>query len=487
MPGCRVFNSDFFQIAALCGEEISSASQLEAQLQKIYAQVFAVDFARYDLKALRSASSGLLDDFHDLRLRLRSQIPVWSKSGFLTPKAEQYLRDVFRAMRYANDLLGELMIGFRQRQPGKSNRLAFSKGTRGTLFHPGLRSSKFADFKSGDVIIVRGTIHNSAAIARIGDVDSQFSHACMVYIDPRGRQYVIEALIEAGATINRLHSALRSDLGRAVVFRHRDADLAHKAAEDMYTHVRASRGWFARRIPYDFSMELQGYDKLFCSKLIRQAYDEASGGACKLPAFPSRFERGARDFLDRIGVTARASFAPGDLELEPSMEAIAEWRDFERTSHLRLQDFVMMKIFEWMEERGYRFKEPPALHIVSRLARISAYLPWPLSVPLKVAGLAVPTNMKRDTIAAMAMLHYTAEPLFQKMIALERKSIYERGYPLHPREILAHLEAMREETPERVGYIWVPPGSGSEDVAPATIRPATNPKVPDETASRATA
>ena len=34
------------------------------------------------------------------------------------------------------------------------------------------------------------------------------------------------------------------------------------------------------------------------------------------------------------------------------MEAIAEWRDFERTSHLRLQDFIMVKIFEWMEETG---------------------------------------------------------------------------------------------------------------------------------------
>lgn len=454
--GCRVFSGDFYRIASLCGEQITSSAQLKSQLQKIYENIFNVDFARYDLKALRPATPDLLDDFYDLRLGLRSQISDWSKRGLLTARAEQLLRDVFRALRYATDLMGELMIGFRKREPGKSNRLAFSKGTRGTLFHPHMRTSNFADFQSGDVIIVRGTIHNSAAIARIGDVNSQFSHACMVYIDEAGKQYVIEALIEAGATINKLHSALAHDIGRAVVFRHRDAALAHRAAEEMYRHVVATRGFLARRIAYDFSMQLDGYDKLFCSKLIRQAYDQASDGACKLPAYPTTFERGARDFLDRIGVTARVSFAPADLELEPTMEAIAEWRDFERTSHLRLQDFTMMKIFEWMEERDYRFKEPPALKIVSRLARVSAYLPWPLSVPLKVAGLAVPTNMKRDTISAMAMLHYTAEPLFQKLLALERKSIYERGYPLHPREILSHLEAIRQKAPERVGYIWAP-------------------------------
>lgn len=455
--GCRAFSGDFYQLASLCGEKATSAAGLEAQLGKIYKQVFDVDFARYDLKALRAVAPGLLDDFYDLRLGLRSQIASWKSQGFMTLKAENLIRDVFRALRYATDLIGELMIGFRRRKPGKSNRLAFSKGTRGTLLHPDLRASNFADFQSGDVIIVRGTIHNSAAIARIGDVDSQFSHACMVYIEPDGTQHVVEALIEAGATINRLHSALSHDLGRAVVYRHRDADLAHRAAETMYNRVRKSQRFMARRIAYDFTMELEGYDRLFCSKLVRQAYDEASDGRHKLPTFATKFERGARDFMDRIGVTARVSFAPADLELEPEMDAIAEWRDFERTSHIRLQDFVMVKLFEWMEEKGYTFKEPPALHIISRAARLSAYLPWPLSVPLKVAGLAVPTNMKRDTISAMAMIHYSAEPLFKKLEALERKSIRERGHPLHPREILGFLESIREAAPERVGYLRAPP------------------------------
>ena len=82
---------------------------------------------------------------------------IGPKRDLLTARAEQLLRDVFRALRYATDLMGELMIGFRQREPGKSNRLAFSKGTRGTLFHPDMRTSNFADFQSGDVIIVRGT------------------------------------------------------------------------------------------------------------------------------------------------------------------------------------------------------------------------------------------------------------------------------------------------------------------------------------------
>ena len=472
---CRTFDGDFYQLAELCAEEVTSAAELEAQLDKIYKQVFNVDFARYDLRRLRDAAPELLDDFYDLRLKLRGRIADWRASGFITPAAEKRLRDVFRALRYATDLVGELMIGFRQRKPGKSRRVAFAKRTRGTLFHPDLRGARFAEFQSGDIIVVRGTIHNSAAIARISDVDSQFSHAALIYIDPNGRQHVVEALIEAGATINNLHYALSHDLGRAVVFRHKDPELAQRAAEQIYQHVQRSRRLFSRRIPYDFSMELEGYDKLFCSKLIRQAFDEASDGAHVLPTFASRFEQGSRDFLDRIGVTAKVSFAPADLELEPGFEAIAEWRDFERTSHIRLQDFVMVKLFEWMEQDGYTFKEPPALHIVSRLGRASAYIPWPLSKLLALVAPPVPMNMKRSTISAIAMLHYTAEPLFKRLQALERKSVSERGYPLHPREIFDYLESIREASPDRVGYLRAPKGedevveteTSAKDNAPA--------------------
>jgi hypothetical protein len=453
---CRAFSQDFVQIASLCDKPVKTSGELEAKLAKTYKHVFDIDFARYDLKALRDAAPDLLDDFYDLRLGLRGQIADWISRDLITTEAEVRLRDVFRALRYATDMVGELMMGFRRREPGKSHRLAFSKNSPGTLFHPYLRASSFAEFQSGDVIVVRGTIHNSAAIARIGDVDSQFSHAAMVYIDPNGGQYVVEALIETGGSIDGLHGALSHDLGRAVVFRHKDADLAKRAAEHIYNYVKQTHGWFKPRIPYDFTMELDDYSKLFCSKLIRQAFDEASDGKYKLPTFPSRFEKGPRDFLDRIGVTADRSFAPGDLELEPEMQAIAEWRDFERTSHIRLQDFVMVKLFEWMEEKGYTFKEPPALKIVSRLGRASAYIPWPFSSLLANVLPRVPMNMSRKAIAAIAMLHYTAEPLFKQLQELERRSIRRRGYPLHPREILEHLEIVREKHPTRLGYLCAP-------------------------------
>lgn len=451
--GCAAFDYDFRRLVALVERHPQTAEQLEQLLDAIYRQVFAVDFAHYDLVRLQAAGPDILDDYYDLRLALRERIGEWRDAGLLTAAATDRLRDCFRALRYATDLIGELRAGFRTRRVGASRRIAFAEGT---LFHPDLRAENRHTFRSGDILLVRGTIHNSAAIARIGDVDSQFSHAAMIYIDKHARQYVVEALIADGATYGPLYRALSHNLGRAVVFRHPDADLAHRAAETMFRHVRKSRSLFGRHIPYDFSMELDIADRLFCSKLIRFAYAEASDGGFVMPSFPTRFDRASKDFLERIGVTARETFAPGDMELEPGLEAVAEWRDYERTSNLRLQDFVMAKLFEWMEDHGYIFEETAWIRFLSTMGRMTAYFPWPLRSLIAAIAPKIPVSMKRETVAAITMLHLTAEPLFKELQRLERESVTERGYPLHPREILTHLENMRRDAPDKIGFLHRP-------------------------------
>ena len=69
-----------------------------------------------------------------------------------------------------------------------------------------------------------------------------------------------------------------------------------------------------------------------------------------------------RDFVDRIGVTAKETFAPADIELEPDFDLVAEWQDYRVTSRLRLQDLLMDKLFLWMDEYDYRFQRGPADH-----------------------------------------------------------------------------------------------------------------------------
>ena len=100
----------------------------------------------------------------------------------VSAEAEKALRSVFRAIRYATDMLGELATGYDQMEAGEKVLPAFTGTDINTLVHPYLEKPEGRiPFRSGDVIIVRGLRHNSAAIARIGDVDSQFSHAAILH------------------------------------------------------------------------------------------------------------------------------------------------------------------------------------------------------------------------------------------------------------------------------------------------------------------
>jgi len=304
------------------------------------------------------------------------------------------------------------------------------------------------------VILTRGRLHNSAAIARIGDIDSQFSHVAVVYIDARGRHWAVESVIERGAIVEPLSEWLDHELGRAILFRHKDANLAQRAATLIHDRVQQANSPWGKRILYDFTMTLdEATHNLYCSKLVRRAYREASDGAVLYPTFATRLEMKNRDFVKRIGVKATETFAPGDLELEPDFDIIAEWQDYRVTSNLRLKDIVMDKLFEWMEKDGYKFDETLKVRLISLLGRMASYLSHDVKEMIEHVVPVVPINMKRSAIAAIAMLHETAEPLFQELRSLEQDRTKNSSLPLHPREVRQILERIRESRGSQIGYL----------------------------------
>ncbi len=316
------------------------------------------------------------------------------------------------------------------------------------------RNGAAQHFRSGDVVLVRGTAHNSAAIARIGDVDSQFSHIGIVYIDPAGDHWMVESLIEDGASINPLAKALDHNIVRAVLYRHRDPDLAARAAKSIFDYVAASRAKGGKRILYDFSMRTDDTRNLFCSKLVRLAYEQGSFGMFMLPTYPTRIVRKNKDFLDRVGVATELTFAPADIDMESGFDLVAdgEWQDYRDTAGIRLQDFTMDKLFEWMDKYDYRFEETTAIWLVSRLGRFSAHLSEGAKEVLSSVFPRVPINMPRKTVAVVAMLHKTAEPIYRELMKLNQESVAETGIPLHGLDVMAALERIRER---EGGQDWV--------------------------------
>lgn len=427
---------------------------LEAGLRSIYHLIHDNDPAEVDREALTRAAPDLMRELFSIRMSLRDRIGEWQEKGILLRPAEVALRDVFRIARYANDMLGEIASGNARLVPAQQTRRAFTGTAWNTLVHPFYDSGENIPFRSGDVIVVRGSAHNSAAIARIGDVDTQFSHTAIIYVDPKGEHWVVEALIEDGAVINPLERVLDHGLGRAVLYRFKDAGLAARAAEIAYARVLATKTGEARHIPYDFTMRLKGRRALFCAKLIAQSFADASGGKVVLPAFKTRFDPRNRKFYRSIGVRAAETFAPGDMDLDPRFDLVAEWQDYRQTPYLRRQDMIMTKFFEWMETRGWAFREDIFITLISVFGRLSSYLSDNAKSLLESVVPKVPRNMSRSCVATIVMLHKSAEEVMPALAALDEDHVRMTGLPLHPREMLAHLERLRGIAGGRIGYLY---------------------------------
>ena len=181
---------------------------LEAGLKAIYHLVHDNDPGDVDRDEIRAAAPRLLHELFAIRMALRDRIGEWQSGGLLLRPAEIALRDTFRVMRYASDILGEVASDNARLAPAEQSRRAFTGTDWNTLVHPAYDTGHNIPFRSGDVLLVRGSAHNSAAIARIGDVDTQFSHVALIYIDPEGKHWIVEALIEEGAVIKPLEEVL---------------------------------------------------------------------------------------------------------------------------------------------------------------------------------------------------------------------------------------------------------------------------------------
>ncbi|RYZ65976.1 MAG: hypothetical protein EOP05_19830, partial [Proteobacteria bacterium] len=241
-----------------------------------------------------------IQDLFNSRVTLRHRLGTLASTGKLTPGCISAARDLFRASRVLEDLLGEIVLGH-----PKFNEAKKAPVLRGNA--PWLlvneRYSKLA-LRSGDVLLSRGTAFSSAAIARIGDGDTNFSHLAIVYIDPLTHKiYVSEAHIEVGSINRSFGEYLLDGKVRAAVFRHKDPILAHKAAtmirEEIAAYQKSNSG---ENVPYDFSMNADEPSNLFCSELVSHAFDLAKGGKSGVPMFRSKVNPKNRDFLNRIGV-----------------------------------------------------------------------------------------------------------------------------------------------------------------------------------------
>jgi hypothetical protein len=221
---------------------------------------------------------------------------------------------------------------------------------------------------SGDILVSRGGVPTSALIARGNDYPGNFSHVALVYVDQRsGAASVVEAHIERGAAVASIRDYLRDVKLRVMVLRPR-ADLPALVARPMLPHEAATLADHEarqRHIPYDFAMDAADHSRLFCSEVASAAY--ARFGVTLWMGLSHISSPGLASWLAAFGVRHFETEEPSDLEYDPQLTVVAEWRD---AATLRV-DHVDNAVVDAMLESAEQGRPLPAPFYLLPFARLA--------------------------------------------------------------------------------------------------------------------
>ena len=203
---------------------------------------------------------------------------------------------------------------------------------------------------SGDILVSRGGAPVSALIARGNDYPGNFSHIALLHISEQQEVSVIEAHIEVGVTVATLERYLADKKLRIMVLR-LDGTLKQLQADPLLPHRAASAALDEareRHVPYDFAMHYEDPAKKFCSEVASAPYSDLG-----VPLWEGRTtmsSRGTTAWLAALGVEQFTTHGPSDLEYDPKVVVVAEWRDREAL----LDDHVDNAVIDAMLEAAER-------------------------------------------------------------------------------------------------------------------------------------
>jgi hypothetical protein len=294
---------------------------------------------------------------------------------------------------------------------------------------------------SGDILVSRGGAPTSALIARGNDFPGSFSHVALLHVDEKsGEASVIESHIECGVKPTSLENYLREKKLRILVLRLR-ADLPALKADPMLPHKVAEsslREARSRHIPYDFAMDYHDPAKQFCSEVVSAAYAPQGIQLWLAPTFISHPVVSA--WLASLGVRHFETQEPADLEQDPQLRVVAEWRDRETLFKAHVDDSVT----DVMLESGRPGKGLAYPHWQLPFARLSKAYSIVLN---RFGGIGpVPEGMKATEALRVKQFRGDHEAIVARVLALADQFKKERGY-LPPYWELLRLAREAKRTP----------------------------------------
>lgn len=255
---------------------------------------------------------------------------------------------------------------------------------------------------SGDLLVSRGGAEVSALISRGNNYPGNFSHVALLYVEEKTRQpHLVEAHIEKGVAIASAEQYIKDRKLRFMVLRPRvnlpqltaDPLLPHKAAKAAYEQA------LSRHIPYDFKMNFNDSTALFCSEVASLAYRQQ--GVQLWQAESAISSQGVVNWLSDFGVENFVTQMPSDLEYDPQLSVVAEWRDPATLMKDHVDNAVMDALLEEADKGrtiGYNHWQLPMVRILKLYCVIKNYFG---NVGMIPEGMSATRALKNQYFVAM--------------------------------------------------------------------------------------
>jgi hypothetical protein len=382
-----------------------------------------------EVKELRRDGVRLLGRFFQARVLLKERFDSFPSPSRACVDA---VRRGLRYSRFAQDYLADWL--YQRGAIGQAPKQILRGGYPYTMLNP-----KFdrIEFKTGDILIARGTAVVSSLIARLGDEEGDFSHLAIVSEDVHGKKYVVQSLIQTGTIITPLEEFLAETEGRVVLLRYKDQALAARAAR-VIIHRAAQALARGAAIPYDYAVDSSERYYIYCAELMEYAFELASHGRVRVPRYRTSLRHlQGTPFLHQVGIYVSDVTTPQDTELDPRFDIVAEYVNIPKIRSVRLQNAAVTAMLSWFVH-GYELQPNPSSEVIVHLlvAAIRMGLLGNKFTQHHVPEQAVLTWYKSNTVVNL---------LNQVFTQIDAQFSRRHGYAPTFRELLVGLERYRHD------------------------------------------
>jgi len=255
---------------------------------------------------------------------------------------------------------------------------------------------------SGDMLVSRGGAEVSALISRGNDYPGNFSHVALLYVEAKtNKAFLIEAHIEKGVAVSSVDQYEKDKKLRFMVMRPR-ANLSEMIADPMLPHKAAALVYnesLHRHIPYDFKMNFHDSTTMFCSEVASYAYRKK--GIQFWQPVSTISSQGVVNWLHDFGVENFVTQMPSDLEYDPQLSVVAEWRDPGTLFKDHIDNAVMDAMLEKAnagEKIDYNIWQLPLVRIIKGYCVIKNLFGGVGMIP---EGMSATRALKNQSFVAM--------------------------------------------------------------------------------------